>query len=92
MLARVNLGTAPGPFEKAGTQCRKFRELLREHLRGVEGLSLLVVKDVDTRELRVEAVYDEGDRLAGAGAEHARGLAPDLWGIVGKTNARALMR
>ena len=91
-LVRVSLGKAPGPREKADAQCIKFRAMLRQHLPEIDGLSLLLVQDVETGERRVEAVYSEGDRLAEAGAKEALGMAGDVWGVIGKTATRELVR
>lgn len=90
MLKRLDLGS-PGR-DDAGHQCRKFKELLREHLRGVDGLSLVTVLDERTRERRVEAVYTAGDEAAEAGAEHAWELSTSLWGVVCRSSTRTLLR
>lgn len=90
MLKRVDLGS-PGR-DDSGHRCRKFKELLREHLRGIAGLSLLKVLDEQTRERRVEAVYAEGDKLAEAEALHARELAGGIWETVGCSDTRSLVR
>lgn len=77
--------------DEAGHQCRKKKELLREHPRSCEGLSLLTVYDAEKGERRVGAVCAEGNAVGAAGAEYARELAVSLWEVTG-AGTRALLR
>ena len=91
-LARVSLGVAPGPRETADAQVRKFKEPLHKTLPVVKGVSLLQVRDVETQRVRIEAVYDKGDRVADAWVREAAGIAAEVWRVVSRTGTRELVR